>query len=72
MGVRFLLGSCLDLLLGGCELNEDFNTPVATAGLYCVIFGFTTYMFSLKMARLIIFMGPTSSILGAVAVGRVV
>lgn len=54
-----------------CIGKEDPSTPVATAGLYCVIFGFSTYMFSLKMARLIIFLGPTSSALAAVACGRI-
>ncbi|CAD7961002.1 unnamed protein product [Amoebophrya sp. A120] len=47
------------------------QTPVATAGLYCMIFGIATYAFALKMARLMIFLGPTAPLLSAIAVGRV-
>ena len=36
-----------------------------------IIFGLATYAFALKMARLMIFLGPTAPILSAVAIGRV-
>ncbi|CAD7975777.1 unnamed protein product [Amoebophrya sp. A25] len=52
-------------------LTLSEGTPVATGGLYVMIFGLATYAFALKMARLMIFLGPTAPILSAVAVGRV-
>eukprot|EP00392_Amoebophrya_sp_AT5.2_P010845 g10912.t1 len=57
-------------LVRSCFQLEE-GTPVATGGLYVMIFGIATYAFALKMARLMIFLGPTAPILSAVAVGRV-
>lgn len=46
------------------------GTPALTAGLFNLIYGVATYVFSLKMARLMLFVGPPAAALSAIAVGR--